>query len=201
MFYSYGNATPGWKPKQKRILAKRLSALIEEFATDEPGVSREAPPYVKVDQQKGEVSIRRLTNLSNHLIDKLTSQADAVYREVMDLRSSKSGLPQDPIGRSYSEIETAWSDPSKQEIHLECPPGEPRPGDLIAELIRNTGLPLRDDVSRFFGHWTWDYSDIAKTVWDNAAKLIEHRMAALYKRGIIRAGHCGGFTTEESLGL
>jgi hypothetical protein len=55
---------------------------------------------VKVDPQKDAVYIRRLTNLSNNLIDKLTSQADAVYIEVMDLRSSKSGLLQDPIGRS-----------------------------------------------------------------------------------------------------
>jgi hypothetical protein len=201
MIYSYGNATPGWKSRQKDILATRLCALIEEVATNETGVPRDAPPYVKVDPQKGAVSIRRLTNLSNNMIDRLTSQADAVYMEVMDLRSSKSGLPHGPIGMSYSEIETAWCDPSKQEIHLECAPGEARPADLIAELIQNTGLPLRDDVSRFFGHWTWDYSDIAKIVWENAAKLTEHRMAALYQRGIIRAGHCGGFTTEESLGI
>ena len=68
--------------------------------TQETGDSREAPPYVKVDPQKDAVSIRRLTNLPSNLIDKLTSQADAVYREVMDLRSSKFGLPQNPIGIS-----------------------------------------------------------------------------------------------------
>ncbi len=100
MFYSYGNATPGWKPKRKQILATRLTALIEQFMTQETGASREAPPYVKVDLQKDAVSIRRLTNLSNNLIDKLTSQADAVYREVMGVRSSKSCLPQDPTGIS-----------------------------------------------------------------------------------------------------
>jgi hypothetical protein len=43
MFYFYGNATPGWKSKQKHILATRLSALIEEFMTNETGVSRGAP--------------------------------------------------------------------------------------------------------------------------------------------------------------
>lgn len=43
MFYSYGNATPGWKSKRKQILATRVSALIDEFATNETGVSREAP--------------------------------------------------------------------------------------------------------------------------------------------------------------
>jgi hypothetical protein len=100
MNYSYGNATPGWKSKRKHVLATRLTALIEEFATNETGVSRDAPPYVEVDPERGVVSIRRLTNLSNNLADKLTSQADAVYTEVMDLRSSKSGLPQNPIGIS-----------------------------------------------------------------------------------------------------
>ena len=100
MFYSYGNATPGWKPRRKQILATRLTALIEQFMTQEAGASGEEPPFVKVDLQEDAVSIRRLTNLSSNLIDKLTSQADAVYREVMGVRSSKSCLPQDPIGIS-----------------------------------------------------------------------------------------------------
>ena len=101
----------------------------------------------------------------------------------------------------YSGIGTGWSDPSKQEIHLECPPGDPRPGDLIAGIIRDTGLPLRDSTGRLFGHWEWDYNDIPRDLWEAAVPLIEVRMTDLYKEGIIRAGQCGGFTTEESLGL
>ncbi len=201
MFYMYGNATPGWKPEQKEILATRLSSLIERFANNTTGVSHEAPPHVKVDPQTGAVSIRRLTNVSDDLIDKLTARADEVYMDVMDLHLPESGLPQHRIGMSYSEIGTEWCDPSKQEIHLECPPGELRPEDVAAELIRNSGLPPRDCVSRFCGHWTWDYSDIERSVWEDAVKLMEPRMAALYQQGIIRAGQCGGFTTEESLGL
>ncbi len=202
MPYFYGNATPGWKSEQKHALAAKLSALIEEFTANDPGASRYAPPFVKVDSPHTDaVAIRRLTSLSNELIEKLTSRADAVYKEVMDLQTSISVLPQRAIGMSYSEIGTAWRDPSKQEIHLECPPGQPRPGDLIAELIEDTGLPLRDDTGRFFGNWEWDYSDIPKSVWETAATVIERRMAALYEQGIIRAGLCGGFTTEESLGL
>lgn len=91
---------------------------------------------------------------------------------------------------------SAKFDPCQQEIHLECPPGEPRPGDLIEELIRDTGLPLRDDVSRFFGHWVWDYSDIARTVWERAVPLIKQRMTDLYQSGVIRAGMCGGSTSK-----
>ncbi len=100
-----------------------------------------------------------------------------------------------------SEIGTAWIDPSKQEIHVECPPGDPRPGDLMPELLRGTGIPLRDSVSRLFGHWEWDYNDISREVWDAAVPIIMGRLTRLYRDGVIRAGHCGGFTTEESLGL
>jgi hypothetical protein len=110
-------------------------------------------------------------------------------------------MAKEVVSMVHAEIGTGWFDPSKQEIHLECPPGEPRPGDLIAELIRDTGLPLRDASSRLFGNWEWDYSDIARTVWEKAVPLIERRMTDLYGRSIIRAGQCGGFTTEKSLGL
>ena len=101
----------------------------------------------------------------------------------------------------YSMIGTAWTDPTKQEIHLECPPGDPRPGDLMPELLRGTGIPLRDSESRLFGHWKWDYNDISREVWEAAVPTIMRRMDCLYRDGIICAGQCGGFTTEESLGL
>lgn len=101
----------------------------------------------------------------------------------------------------YSEIGTAWNDPSKQEIHLECSPADPRPDDLMPELLRDTGIPLRDSESRLFGHWEWDYSDISREAWEAAVPIIMRRLTRLYRDGVIRAGHCGGFTTEESLGL
>jgi hypothetical protein len=97
----------------------------------------------------------------------------------------------------YVEIGGAWPDPTKQEIHLECPPGEPRPGDLIAELIDGTGLSVRKDVSRVYGHWTWDYSDVPRSVWDSAVPSIERRMRYLSKTGVICAGGCGGFTSRS----
>jgi hypothetical protein len=104
---------------------------------------------------------------------------------------------------SYTRIGVVWSDPTKQEIHLECPPGEPRPGDLMPALLHGTGLPVREDVSelRFFGHWVWHYSDIPRDVWEAAIRRIERRMVRLLHAGIIRAGHAGGFTSEEELGL
>lgn len=102
---------------------------------------------------------------------------------------------------SYTRIGIVWPDPAKQEIHLECPPGDPRPGDLLAELLHGTGLPVREDIGRLFGIWMWDYRDIPRDVWDAAVPVIERRMLRLFNAGIIRAGACYGFTTEEELGL
>jgi hypothetical protein len=102
---------------------------------------------------------------------------------------------------NYSKIGGAWPDPTKQEIHLECPPGDPRPADLLPDVIRDTGLPLRESVSRLSGHWAWDYTDIPRELWEAAVPVIEIRIAKLYRKKVIRAGQCGGFTTEESLGL
>lgn len=76
----------------------------------------------------------------------------------------------------------------EQTIELDCPPGSPRPGDLIAGVIEGTGLPLREDVSRLFGMWTWDYSDIPEEVWLKAKPILEERIAALFTAGTIRYG-------------
>jgi hypothetical protein len=75
-----------------------------------------------------------------------------------------------------------------QTIELDCAPGPIRPGDLIEGVIKGTGLPLRKDVSRFFGEWTWDYSDIPEEKWRKVQPILEERIAALYKAGYIRYG-------------
>jgi hypothetical protein len=102
---------------------------------------------------------------------------------------------------TYVRIGGSWPDPTKQEIHLECPPGEPRPVDLLPALLKGTGLPVREDVGRLYGHWIWDYSDILRDVWDAAVPVVERRLIRLFNAGIIRAGACSGFTSEEELGL
>lgn len=71
----------------------------------------------------------------------------------------------------------------------------------MPELLLGTGLPPRESDGRLFGHWVWDYNDIPIEVWEAAVPIITRRMRRLYRDGIIRAGQCGGFTTEESLGL
>ena len=77
---------------------------------------------------------------------------------------------------------------SKQTIELDCAPGMTRPGDLIQEVIKDSGLPEKEDCGRSFGNWTWDYSDIPKGVWEKAQKLIKSRIEALYHAGAIRYG-------------
>lgn len=75
-----------------------------------------------------------------------------------------------------------------QTIELDCPPGAPRPGDLIEGVIKDTGLPLRETVSRCFGNWKWDYSDIQKDVWEKAKPILKERITKLYDNQVIRYG-------------
>jgi hypothetical protein len=75
-----------------------------------------------------------------------------------------------------------------QTIELDCAPGALRPDALIADVIKDTGLPLRESVSRFFGNYTWDYSDIDPETWNTANPTIKTRIEALYNLGAIRYG-------------
>jgi hypothetical protein len=73
-----------------------------------------------------------------------------------------------------------------QTIEIDCPPGYPRPGHLIEMVIKDTGLPLRDDAGRIFGQWTWDYNDIDPDVWVKAQPILKERLVKLYDTGVVR---------------
>lgn len=73
-----------------------------------------------------------------------------------------------------------------QTIEIDCPPGYPRPGDLIEAVIKDTGLPARNDVSRLFGCWTWDYNDILEADWLKAKPILKDRLTKLYDNGVVR---------------
>ena len=75
-----------------------------------------------------------------------------------------------------------------QTIDLDCPPGSPRPGDLIEGVIEGTGLPFRKESSTFFGNWTWVYDDIDSEVWSKAKPVLAKRITKLYNDGVIRYG-------------
>jgi hypothetical protein len=75
-------------------------------------------------------------------------------------------------------------------IELDCPPGHVRPGDLIGGVVAGTGLPQREPVSKVFGQWTWDYSDVpgVETTWPEIEPVLKERISALYDSGAIRYG-------------
>lgn len=81
---------------------------------------------------------------------------------------------------------------SPQTIEIDCPPGGIRPGDLITQVVAGTpleGLPNSEpdaDVSRLFGNWTYDYSDIDREQFAQAVPLVKKRLTELYNKGIVR---------------
>jgi len=87
----------------------------------------------------------------------------------------------------YPELSERISDDTR-EIELDCPPGDPRPADLIDSVIENTGLPTREPESRWMGSWTWDYSDLPAEVWAKAKPTLTRRITKLYRDGRIRYG-------------
>jgi len=76
----------------------------------------------------------------------------------------------------------------EHSIELDCPPGNPRPGDLIDGVIEGTGLPKREDVSRCFGNWKWRYDDISCEEWEKVKPTLKERITELYHAGLIRYG-------------
>ena len=78
-----------------------------------------------------------------------------------------------------------------KKIILDCPPGSPRPGDLIEGVIKDTGLELKETTMRLFGEWTWDYSNVDDVTWKRVQPLLEKRIVQLYDNGLIRYGSWG----------
>lgn len=74
----------------------------------------------------------------------------------------------------------------EQTIEIDCAPDAPRPDALIVGVIKDTALPLRDPVAKFFGCWTWDYSDIPRETWLYWNDVIAQRLRALYRGGACR---------------
>lgn len=77
---------------------------------------------------------------------------------------------------------------SLQTIELDCAPGWPRPGDLLPGVLKDTGLEVREPVAKFFGNWTWDYSDIPEERWREIQPTLKERIEKLYHAGSIRYG-------------
>ena len=78
----------------------------------------------------------------------------------------------------------------EKSIELDCAPGGIRPDALIAEVMKSSGVEYdgRQPISRFFGNWKWDFSDIPDATWNKASAIFKERIEKLYSSGIIRYG-------------
>jgi hypothetical protein len=80
----------------------------------------------------------------------------------------------------------------KFSIQLDCPPGSPRPDDLIDSVLKGTGFEVSDfDTSApFFGEQTWVLrEDVRKDEKFTETKpTFKERISSLYFEGLIRYG-------------
>jgi len=83
---------------------------------------------------------------------------------------------------------------SEQTIELDCAPGDPRPGDLIAGVVKGTILEgsaaadPENTVSRLFGNWLWNFPNVSPEEWTKVQTVTQPRIEALFKAGVIRFG-------------
>ena len=81
---------------------------------------------------------------------------------------------------------------SEHSIELDCPPGSPRPGDLIMGVVKDTPLEAvttpEGTVVRIFGNWVWEYDGFTDLEWEAIQTVTMPRVKALYMSGVIRYG-------------
>jgi hypothetical protein len=78
--------------------------------------------------------------------------------------------------------------PIEQSIELDCAPGNPRPDDLLPQVIRETGLALKEPISKWCGNWRWDYSEVKEETWKELQPILAQRIIELYNKNLIRYG-------------
>ena len=73
-------------------------------------------------------------------------------------------------------------------IELDCAPGNPRPGDLLTGVLKDTDITLGETCSRVFGNWVWDVPEDQTEKYETVRDLVKERITKLYHRGLIRYG-------------
>jgi hypothetical protein len=75
-------------------------------------------------------------------------------------------------------------------IELDCPPGTPRPGDLLPGVLAETEVSLDPDetVSRLFGNWMWEIPAAQEAAFLKSRNVIKSRIKELHTAGLIRYG-------------
>jgi len=81
-------------------------------------------------------------------------------------------------------------EPEVHTIELDCPPGSPRPDDLLPGVLKGTGVEIdpQKTVTRFFGCWEWVVPEQYREAYEKHLKTIEARIKRLYEAGTIRYG-------------
>ena len=155
-----------WESKYDRVARLRQEIMEMHLLQLQQSVCEK-------DREKVKETLRALT-LDSLLIDPLNIEACL-----------------DKFRQKYPERFPHLKPPRRkklQRIEMECPQGACSPGDLIHHVLKDTGLPQREPVSRQMGCWAWDYSDLPSEVWDMAKMFLEDRIEKLYMAGIIRYG-------------
>lgn len=76
----------------------------------------------------------------------------------------------------------------EKTIELDCAPGNPRPGDLIDDVVRGLGLNVGETVSMLFGNWKWRFDEVSDERWKEIQPTLKERITLLYNNGFIRYG-------------
>lgn len=71
-------------------------------------------------------------------------------------------------------------------LEIDCAPGHVRPGDLLPQVLKGTGIVLGEPQSRFFGCWQWVIPPEHVLAYSENRLVIETRLRELYERGAIR---------------
>jgi len=79
---------------------------------------------------------------------------------------------------------------AEQTIDIDCAPGSARPDTYIKYVV---GPYVQGDldkriVGKWFGNWTWDFSDIPSENWESWKDYRGEKMTELYNKGCIRYG-------------
>jgi hypothetical protein len=132
-----------------------------KIASDKQSKGSEDVPKEEIKEKHVEIKFRP------------TESGDFVATDV-------KGIPEDELREMLAKEQ------EKRLLYIDCPPGGTRPEDLLPGVLEGTGIPIKPDVGRFFGNWTWDYSDVDKETWKKAQPIIHSRLKALYDKGRIR---------------
>lgn len=71
-------------------------------------------------------------------------------------------------------------------IEIDCPPGNPRPTDLLPFVLEGTGLEVVEPSSSFFGNFTFQFEVESEEAWEKVTEVVAPKLKKLNADGVIR---------------